>query len=558
MARKSRKHQNENVEEAHPLTEKADRIRTAAYARVSIDREDRDSIETQTIMVRQYVEDHPEFEIVDVYQDAGFSGTNFDRPEFTRMIEDIKTGKIQCVIVKDLSRFGRNFIETGYYIETIFPHLNARLISINDRFDSSREDDRRGLEVPIKNMVNEMYAMDASKKKVDSFLLTSSLGKSKIATAIFGYLVDKENNRLIECPETSRIVKSIFRWYLRGITCNEIARRLEVMELKTPAEFKESLEGIPSGREDLAWRGSVVKEIIEKHGYMGDTVQGVKRHRLYKNDITRRVDPSEWIIHENTHQPLITREDYEKVSQRLEDNIRLKKERLDKTEAERNELDNLFYKKIYCGDCNHSMQFFRFKHIGGSDGYDGIFYICKHGFLPYCNHRVYLDLIKTLVLDQIKTLVRTVIDQKNLAEEMLKGTNSRGKLLSAEKKLISLQRKLSDNENSLASLYVNLSDGVIDENDFKMLSQHYSLEKENLHAEIKERKNDIIRLKKSIERFCDLADDFYRYTDSITFDKDLVKTFIDRITVWKNGAIEIRFKCDDVIARFSDLMAEDE
>ena len=558
MARKSRKRLNENeIESLHPITERAERIRTAAYARISIDKEDtRDSIETQTVMIQQYIEDHPEFELTDVYQDIGYSGTNFDRPEFTRLIEDIKTGRIQCVIVKDLSRFGRNFIETSYYIETIFPHLNARLISINDRFDSIREDDRRGLEVPIKNMVNEMYAMDASKKRTEAFILESSLGKSKIGHATFGYIKDKENNILVEYPETSRIVKVIFRWYIRGVPCGEIARRLNEAGLKTPGQYKEELEGFQTGRDNLAWRQSVVREVLEKQCYVGDTVQGTKRHRLYKKDIVRRVAPEDWIIHEDTHQALISREDFEKAKQLMKEGAIKRKESLDKTLIERNAQENIFFKKIYCGDCNHTMQFTRFKHMRDQEGYDGIFYVCRHNHLPYCNHRMHVDLIKTVVLDQIKALVKAVCDQKSLAKELLEGTRSKGKLLSGEKKLVSLKRKLSDNENAVATLYTNLSEGVIDEEDYKALSQHYTLEKENLHAEIKVQKDLIVRQKKTVERYCELADDFERYMDEMTFDKDLLDAFVDRITVWNNGTIDIRFKCEDVISRFTELLEE--
>ena len=149
--------------------------------------------------------------LVDTYVDDGYTGTDFDRPGFIRMMEDVRTGKIQCIIVKDLSRFGRNFIETGYYIETIFPCLNVRLISINDEFDSSREEDRNSIVMPVKNMINEMYAKDASKKKVLAFEMQSKRGDATIARSIYGYTVDKKENQLKVNPETAPIVRAIFR-----------------------------------------------------------------------------------------------------------------------------------------------------------------------------------------------------------------------------------------------------------------------------------------------------------------------------------------------------------
>ena len=163
MARKSRRANivQEKKEELHistPIITKR-QLATAAYARLSVDKEKNDeSIQNQIELLHQYIREHEEYSLVDTYVDDGYTGTDFDRPEFIRLMDDVRTGKIQCFIVKDLSRFGRNFIETGYYIDTIFPSLNVRLISINDDFDSSREEDRNSLVVPIKNMINEMYA----------------------------------------------------------------------------------------------------------------------------------------------------------------------------------------------------------------------------------------------------------------------------------------------------------------------------------------------------------------------------------------------------------------
>ena len=145
-------------------------------------------------------------------------------------------------MVKDLSRFGRNAIETGYYIETIFPCLNVRLIAINDDFDSSREEDRNSMIVPIKNMINEMYAKDASKKRVLAFEMQSRQGNVKIGRSIYGYSVDKENNQLVINPETAPVVRMIFRWYLMGVKTGDIAKRLEMLGVTTPNSYKAAHE----------------------------------------------------------------------------------------------------------------------------------------------------------------------------------------------------------------------------------------------------------------------------------------------------------------------------
>lgn len=185
MARKSRKstkleinqHEKQNTISPSVMVQQ---LATAAYARISVDKKNDGCVQTQITMLHQYIDSHPEYKLVDTYVDNGYTGTDFDRPEFIRLMDDVRAGKIQCIVVKDLSRFGRNTIEAGYYIETIFPCLNVRLISINDNFDSSREEDRNSMIIPIKNMINEMYAKDASKKRVLAFEMQSKQGLSLI------------------------------------------------------------------------------------------------------------------------------------------------------------------------------------------------------------------------------------------------------------------------------------------------------------------------------------------------------------------------------------------
>ena len=207
MARKSRRQAQEfesAVVENDNLSPEKEKISAAAYARLSVEKETDESIETQIAMLKQYIAEHGEFKLCGTYADNGYTGTDFDRPEFNKMMDDVRAGKIECIIVKDLSRFGRSLVETGYYIETLLPALNARLICINDNFDSSREEDRNSLAVPIKNLINEMYAKDISKKTTSYYELHSMRGDAKILRSIY----------------VSRILKPLllFKSFLGGIT----------------------------------------------------------------------------------------------------------------------------------------------------------------------------------------------------------------------------------------------------------------------------------------------------------------------------------------------------
>ena len=225
------------VQEAVQQNEK-ELLRTAAYARLSVENgghETEDSLHTQILQIHNYIRENPELTLTDTYADNGFTGTRFDRPEFERMMQDVRTGKIQCIVVKDLSRFGRDYIETGSYLETIFPMLHVRFIAINDDFDNIRQSDVDSLAVPIKNMVNSLYAKDISKKISLSYQMRREKGIPTSWCTPYGYQLNQQGNKL-EATEDAKWVKLIYQWYLAGVSTNEIARRLEFLEVARPNE----------------------------------------------------------------------------------------------------------------------------------------------------------------------------------------------------------------------------------------------------------------------------------------------------------------------------------
>lgn len=239
MARKSRK--NIMPQSAAPeirISEEVNLLRTAAYARLSSENsghETEDTLNTQILQIHNYIKEHPELTLTDTYVDNGFTGTNFDRPEFERMMQDVRTGKIQCIVVKDLSRFGRDYIETGNYLETIFPMLHIRFIAINDDFDNIRQSDVDSLAVPIKNMVNSLYAKDISKKIGLIYQMRREKGIPTSWCVPYGYRMNEQKSQY-EVADEAKYVKLIYQWYLMGLSTNEIARRLEFLEVPRPNE----------------------------------------------------------------------------------------------------------------------------------------------------------------------------------------------------------------------------------------------------------------------------------------------------------------------------------
>lgn len=389
MARKSRRNNNIIEKKQEMMTPEiitGPQLETGVYARLSVEKDNEETIQTQIEMLHQYVEEHGEYHLVDTYVDNGYTGTDFDRPGFIRMMEDVRTGKIQCIIVKDLSRFGRNFIETGYYIETIFPCLNVRLISINDEFDSSREEDRNSIVMPVKNMINEMYAKDASKKKVLAFEMQSKRGDATIARSIYGYIVDKKENQLKVNPETAPIVRAIFRWYQMGRGTGAIVKRLKMLDIMTP-----------------------------------------------------------------------------------------------------------------------------------------------HAYKAMC-------------------------DRKVLLEKMKEGSYDKGELVSLRVRIQNMQFKLMKAEETSATLYENFATGLLDEQEYQMLREHYTEEKEKLETGIREAQTRKRVVEKSIEEFLEIEKNLEKYLDERSFNQKMIDELVEKIYVSSKGMIEIQMKCSDVFQKITEIL----
>ena len=283
MARKSRK--NRNVESnIQTVVKKENLLDTAAYIRLSVENGGNETDETlvvQQMLVERFIEEHPDLRLEEVYIDNGFTGTNFERPGFMRLMEDVRSGKVQCIVVKDLSRFGRDYLETGYYLETILPKLNVRFIAITDDYDSSRKEDRENISVPIKNMVNAMYAKDMSKKILAAKEAQKRNGNITLSKVAFGYVRSEDKTRQVVDATVAPIVRMIFQWTLLGVSKREIADRLNLLGVATPGQKeKRKIARVPL--EETKWNGGTVRKILENPTYTGDIVTGKLKQSLYK------------------------------------------------------------------------------------------------------------------------------------------------------------------------------------------------------------------------------------------------------------------------------------
>ena len=551
MARKSRK--NTVTETVLPILvpELQAQINTGVYARLSVEKDEDTSIHTQVMMLHNYVAVHPELKLVDTYIDNGYTGTNFDRPDFIRMMDDVRAGKIQCIIVKDLSRFGRDFLETGYYIETLLPKLNVRLISINDNFDSTREEDVNSIALPIKNLVNEMYAKDFSRKLTAYHDLHRRNGDVKLLRSVYGYSIDKERNIFVPNPDTAPIVRMIFRWYLMGYSSGRIANQLNMLGIMTPLKYKLTVEKNQELEKEDYWNQSRVTDILRNTRYVGDLVWGKRRTILYKNVPEHKTPKEEWCVWHNMHEPIVNKDDFDLVQEMLTE---LASKRQKDFESYTEDMRDSFSRKVFCAECGKRMYFQQLKHENRS----GAVYMCKQDDADGHRQIVHADFLKMFVADQIQLLINSMCNRKEVILAAQRQSKQASALRRDDRKAEKLKIQLGQVEDQFTTLYENLSEGTISTEEYKELKDHYQKEKLRLKAEIEQAEQDQRNADMQVARFLEWETKLEEHLGETAFNSELAKELIEKITISKKGSIEIQYSCNDVFAAVTALLDEGE
>ena len=328
------------------------------YTRRSFD--DNEDFESNTIinqksLINNYISKEDNMKIIDYYVDDGYTGTDFNRPAFQEMMNDIKEKRINTIIVKDLSRLGRNHLEVGRYIEDIFPTYNIRIIAINDNVDSfKRPESIQDLIIPIKNLINESYARDISKKVSSAYRTMASEGKYVAGTSPYGYTLDKEDkHHLVIDEEESKIVKEIFNMALNGEGRIKIVKYLNDnniycrKELQRRKKYKLSLDPIEE-KTKYRWSTSTIGRMLTNEVYIGNLTQLRTKRESFKNHKVINVDKEDWVRFENTHEPIITKKDFDKVQKKIKINSKYKIRDKDRKYSIYNGL-------LKCGDCGKAM-----------------------------------------------------------------------------------------------------------------------------------------------------------------------------------------------------------
>ncbi len=376
----------------------------AAY--LGLSKEDNENMESNSIfnqreLIDQYINDKNDLQLVDYYIDDGYSGTNFNRPGFRRLLQDMKNKKINCIIVKDLSRFARSHIEADMYFENIFPALNIRFISVIENIDSFKNPDSMdNLIVPFKNLLNDAYAKDIS-KKVKSALLTKRLNGEFIGTtATYGYLKDpRDKHKLIIDKEVSKNVIKIFNDIIEGKAASEIANELNKNKVLTPYVYKMKNDNIEI---DKKWNAKMINVILQNRVYTGALIQGKKKVENYRSHKLINTNRDEWIITENHHKPIISKEKFDEVQEILNKN----------KSARNNKEKNLFYSFLKCANCRSS---FTLRKVKNYEYYHCTSYVRNDSCT---SHSIRKDKLTEIVLEELnKKFKRNKID--NLTRDIL-------------------------------------------------------------------------------------------------------------------------------------------
>ena len=551
MARKSRKNlpqpEQAAVSVLFPEMEEA-KIPAAIYGRLSIeDEEKEESMETQIALVQDYINRSSELSHVDTYFDNGFTGTNFKRPAFTRLMNDVRQKKIKCIVVKDLSRFGRNYLEAGYYIETVFPFLGVRLIAVTDNFDSTRKEDMESLALPIRNMVNAMYAKDISKKIWTSLQRKKEAGYAVGNDAPYGYIRNPVTKRNEIDPEAAFYVQLIFQWELMGVPIFEIARRMTLLQVPTPREWHRKMV---EGKEVLTckkWGVTTIRHILENQTYVGDTINNKSTQKLFAGQDKRDLPKEQWCIAKNTHPAIIARDDFERVQKDLDKNRKLFHTVRAKSEQIRREYRDDLAGMVFCADCGRPMEFERLPH-GAEESKKVCYYICKarQADDKCIGHQIPEKLLKALIMDQLHLFIVQLSDKRKVLEELQKIEDVQNPVYRAKGEIMSLTDKVSQIAKKREQLYADYVVGVVDSEDYQLIREDYSRQYDGLRAALQEAENKKVQVEQQIEEYLDMTAHLEEHLDNFEFDIQLVKSLVQKIEVSADKRIRIVFGFQDV------------
>lgn len=453
--------------------------RTGGYIRLSVEDSGNpgaDTIHAQRELVLKYIESQPDMTCCGVYCDNGRTGTNFERPEFERLMSDIRGGKIDCIVVKDLSRFGRNYLETGNYLERIFPFLNVRFVAVNDNFDTlTAERNAEGYIVPLKNIFNGAYSRDISRKSASALATKQRNGEFIGSWAPYGYQKSAADSHKLEPnPETSPIVQMIFQWRTTGLSYLKIARKLNEMGIPSPSRYHYQRGEVKAERyANAVWHVPVIKVILSSEVYLGHMVQGRSYNILSEGKKMCKRPKSEWVVVPNTHEPLIDEDTFSVVRRMAEKCRAVHQERVGRFD-DLGTVPHILRGLVFCADCKRPM--IRYKNVSEGCGHLYYSYIClTHSENPSSCPKKYLreTELMEILWDTLQREIALAGKMKKLAAEYSQSTKAISHEEALKRETIAANDAFERAKMLYDSLYQNYVDRLMSEDEYMELRSRY-------------------------------------------------------------------------------------
>ncbi len=497
------------------------------------------SISNQKNLIKDFLKDKDDIIVVSERVDDGYSGSDFERPGFQMMMDDIRRGTVDCVIVKDLSRFGREYIDSGKYIERLFPALGVRFIAVNDHIDSKEESSRDDIVVPFKNLMNDAYCRDISIKIRSHLEVKRRNGEYIGAFTPYGYKKDEnDKSRLVPDLYAAGVVKDIFRMKLHGMSQTAIADRLNEQGILSPMEYKHSL-GIRiqdnfKTHEQAEWSSMSVRRVLENEVYVGTLTQG--KHSTPNHKIKKIMDKpeEEWIRIEDNHEPVISRREFAIVQRLLGMDTR--------TSPNEDEVYVLSGLAV-CADCGAPM----IKRNVPAGGKVYSYYICsKNAATKQCGtHRIPKDKLERLVFDVLKTHIASVLDAGRILAYINTVPFQELEIKELERQKEAKEQEMQRCRELRDMLYEDLKEGIVSKEDYAELYEGYNNKR-------KKAEDAVRKISRTIQDVADAKTDKYewlRYFKEYQNISELSRTaaveLIERVKVYDKNHIEIDFCFQD-------------
>lgn len=514
---------------------------TCGYVRLSRedgDKEESNSVTGQKDLIRDYLSRHPELKECGMKVDDGYTGSNFDRPAFQEMMAEVKAGRINCIVVKDLSRMGRSHLGMGEYLEQLFPFLGVRFISINDHYDSLHHNpDSDELIIPFKNLINETYCRDTSIKIRSQLEIKRKRGDFIGSFAVFGYQKDpNDRHKLVIDPYAADIVRDIFQWKLEGISAGDIATRLNDAGILTPMAYKQA-QGMRyttafRKKAEAVWSTGMVLRILKNPVYTGVLEQGRVTTPSYQVKKVITKPKEEWAVVEDCHEAIIGKCEFEIIQKVLA---------LDTRTSVSGQAVDLFSGMVFCGECGAPMV--RKTIPSGKKKY--VYYVCSahKAQKEVCSSHTLRDSdLLEITLELLQKHIQDVIDLSRLlnltSTALLQQANSQKLRNRLEQKRAEAERF----QTILCSLYESLADGIIDRDEYHRMKKTYTSRRAEAEEQIQVIQDEMEREMTGSTERQQWIEQFREHQNITSLDRAAVVALIERILVRKEHRVEIVFR----------------